>query len=198
MYTPPDFNFNDQQEMIAFIKHHTFGLLITSVNGLKATHIPLSYDEDSKTITGHIAKANTQLDAWHDSQEVLVVFQGPHAYVSSGWYNHANVPTWNYMAVHVYGELELWQDKIKIKQGLIDLINRYEKGEKKPLDISTIDHVIDKEMRGITFFEIKNLRFEGTKKLSQNRKKEDHKNIVDHLSEKNDPNAKEISKLMRE
>lgn len=198
MYTPPDFNFNDLKEMIAFINQFTFGLLITSSDGLKATHIPLNYDETSQTITGHISKANAQLNNWVNGQDVLVVFQGPHAYVSSGWYHHDNVPTWNYVAVHVYGELEVWQDESKIKQALIDLVNHYEKGEKKPLNVIEIDHLINKEIRGITFFEIKNLRFEGAKKLSQNRNKEDHQSIVNHLTNKNESNAQDIAKLMQE
>jgi len=177
MYTPTDFQYSDQQEMIEFVKLNSFGLLITSSNGLKATHIPLSYQDGSSMISGHISRANQQLHDWKDGDEVLMVFQGPHAYVSSGWYNHPNVPTWNYVAVHVYGQLQLIKDEPKIKQALVDLVNHYEKGEKKPLDVSKIEPVINKEMRGIIFFEINNLRFEGAKKLSQNRKHEDHQSI---------------------
>jgi transcriptional regulator len=197
MYTPPDFQYADQQDMIDFIKQHSFGLLITAANELKATHIPFSYDAKTKLITGHISRANTQLHDWIDGQDVLMVFQGPHAYVSSGWYNHPNVPTWNYVAVHVYGQLHLLKEATKIKEALIDLVNHYEKGEKQPLDVSKIDHVINKEMRGITFFEVKNLRFEGAKKLSQNRQANDHQSIINHLESKSDFQANKIAEMMK-
>ena len=194
MYIPEDFQFNEAQEQMAFIKQYNFGMLITHTSkGLEATHIPFMYDDKKECFQAHIARANKQLENY-ENQEVLIVFQGPHAYVSSSWYNHPNVPTWNYVAVHVYGQLQIVKDKTDIKKALIDLVNHHEKHEDQPLDIDKIDDIINKEMRGITFFEINSLRFEGVKKLSQNRHAQDYSNIISHLENKGQENLTDFMK----
>jgi transcriptional regulator len=151
------------------------------------------YDDKKECFQAHIARANKQLENY-ENQEVLIVFQGPHAYVSSSWYDHPNVPTWNYVAVHVYGQLQIVKDKTDIKKALIDLVNHHEKQEDQPLDIDKIDDIINKEMRGITFFEINSLRFEGVKKLSQNRHAQDYSNIISHLENKGQENLIDFMK----
>src|SRR4051794_14312849 len=107
MFIPTAFNESDQNKLHKFIQAHSFGLLIsTHQNEPFATHLPLLLERDvgpHGCLVGHMARANPQ---WHDleGQQALVVFSGPHAYISPTWYEAANVvPTWNYVAVHAYG-----------------------------------------------------------------------------------------------
>ena len=109
MYIPKLFAQQNETEIVQFIEHNNFGILINQVDQRPwATHIPFIYSKSQKgkhQITGHISKANKQWESFENEEEVLVVFSGPHAYISSSWYDHENVPTWNYTAVHVYGKI---------------------------------------------------------------------------------------------
>ncbi len=113
MFVPGLFKMSGIEEMHAFMREHSFAMLVTnSGNGLCATHLPLLLDTDQGvhgTLLGHMAKANSQ---WRDyAGEVLVIFAGPHTYISPSWYQSpGTVPTWNYLAVHAYGSLELTED----------------------------------------------------------------------------------------
>ena len=107
MYTPAIYQLENPDTIRAFLKENAFGILINQTNGkLWATHIPMELDynsEGKEILHGHLSKENPQGIAFEENTEVLAVFTGPHAYISSSWYNHENVPTWNSTAVHVYG-----------------------------------------------------------------------------------------------
>src|SRR5258705_824077 len=111
MYVPGYSRNDNIEEVKSFIKENSFAILVSNgSNKLHATHIPLelSTNENGKDIlTGHISKANRQWKNFADNDRVLVIFNGPHAYVSSSWYDHENVPTWNYIAVHIYGTIKI-------------------------------------------------------------------------------------------
>ncbi|NNL09449.1 MAG: FMN-binding negative transcriptional regulator, partial [Croceitalea sp.] len=111
MYIPHYYKNEDLNEIKAFITQNAFGILINQVDGKPwATHIPLELEEDAQDkgfLVGHIAKANQQWRAFSEPQEVLCIFNGPHSYVSSSWYHEEEVPTWDYIAVHVYGQLKV-------------------------------------------------------------------------------------------
>src|SRR5262245_51222170 len=114
MYVPPAFQESDRSKLFDFVEAHSFGLLVSQLDGqLFATHLPLLVDRHSAAqgrLVGHVARANPQ---WRElaDQQVLVVFSGPHAYVSPRWYEAENVvPTWNYVAVHAYGRCQLIDD----------------------------------------------------------------------------------------
>lgn len=108
MYTPKNMTMLGDSDIGAFIQTHGFGLLIDK--SLSASHLPLIFEAQEGpmgVLYGHFAKANSQ---WKDldGQDVLVVFSGPHAYISPTWYSaQPAVPTWNYAAVHCYGKVEL-------------------------------------------------------------------------------------------
>lgn len=108
----PEINKKENIEEIKdFLHRNAFGILINQVNGRPwATHIPLELEvgaDGNDILVGHIAKANPQWKGFTEDKEVLCIFNGPHAYISSSWYKEEEVPTWNYIAVHVYGELKI-------------------------------------------------------------------------------------------
>ena len=102
MYTPDIYKNENQEEIKQFLQENSFGILINQMDGkLCATHIPLELDvnKDGKEILqGHIAKENPQWKGFKEDDTVLAVFSGPHSYISSSWYDHENVPTWNYLS----------------------------------------------------------------------------------------------------
>lgn len=135
MYTPPHYSNNDIEEIKAFLKQNSFGILINIVDNKPwGTHIPLELETDGQgndILVGHIAKANPQWKHFKDESEVLCIFNGPHAYVSSSWYKEEEVPTWNYIAVHVYGKLSILTEE-ETMAAMHRLVDKYEKDSKKP------------------------------------------------------------------
>ena len=111
MYIPERNKKEDIEEIKDFLSKNAFGILINQVAGRPwATHIPLELEADgdgNDILVGHIAKANPQWKGFTEDEEVLCIFNGPHAYISSSWYKEEEVPTWNYVAVHVYGKLKI-------------------------------------------------------------------------------------------
>src|SRR5512141_2277845 len=107
MYIPKLYRQEDRQEILAFLKRNDFPALVT-YDGRRplATHLPVEVveEDDGLIIYGHMSRLNPQ---WRTvgGQETLLIFQGPHTYISPRWYNHVNVPTWNYTIVHVYGKV---------------------------------------------------------------------------------------------
>ena len=110
MHIPDLYKNEDKEAIRTFLKANAFGILINQTNGkLWATHIPLELEinkEGEEVLMGHISKENPQWTAFESNDQVLAVFTGPHAYISSSWYDHENVPTWNY-----YCSSCLWKNK---------------------------------------------------------------------------------------
>ena len=101
MYTPAYAKNENEEDLKDFIRKNGFGIVVSTVDGkLWATHIPLILVGGK--LQGHISRGNKQWRALPQNEEVMVIFLGPHTYVSSSWYDHENVPSWDYVAVHVY------------------------------------------------------------------------------------------------
>ena len=131
MYIPSHFRVKDRELLDQFIVQNSFGLLVSTENGVPvASHLPFHYS-DNTTLLCHVAKANPQWQALED-QRVLVIFPGPHAYVSPTWYAGPGVPTWNYQAVHVYGRARCFQDEARLKQLVRTLSTLHESGSETP------------------------------------------------------------------
>lgn len=186
MYIPSSYQNTNLDEVKEFIHQNPFGILINQTDGkLWGTHIPflLIEDEGSAFLRGHISKANLQCKSLSTDEEVLVIFQGPHAYISSSWYKEEEVPTWNYIAVHTYGKIRI-QTMLELEDSLRRLINKHELETRSSL---TYDHFSAKtlsQINGILGFEIEITEIQAAYKLSQTRE-EDHPRISKELSSKN-------------
>ena len=197
MYVPKQFRNNDASTISDFIRHHGFGILVSqSDSRMVATHIPLELSEDETKLRGHIAKANPQWKNFQNNSEVMVIFPGPHAYVSSSWYDHENVPTWNYMAVHVYGTIKMMEGE-ELLASLKELTNKYELHSQKPVTVDGMSkHYLEKEMRGIVGITVKITSLEASFKLSQNRDEKNHAEIVRQLKKRGDSSSANVAEEM--
>lgn len=131
MYIHPLNKWEDEPEIVDFIRKNAFATLISQVDGKPfATHLPFVLGKSNSgepVLSGHLAKANQQWKSISENEDVLVIFQGPNAYISSSWYNHENVPTWNYLAVHISGKIRLIEGE-ELMDHLKSLTNIYEDG----------------------------------------------------------------------
>ena len=174
--------------------------MVNQTNGkLWATHIPLLLEKngDGKEIlTGHISKLNPQGESFKDNDEVLVIFSGVHSYISSSWYDHENVPTWNYLAVHVYGKVTISSHQQAV-ESLKRLVDKYEKNSKNPVRVEDLSAKTMREARGIIGFEIEITSIEAVKKISQNRDEKNYQNIISELENTNDNQSIALANEMK-
>ena len=200
MFIPKIYENQNLEEVKQFIQENSFGILVTQQNGKSlATHIPLelSKNHDGKDVlVGHIAKANPQWYNFKDEGEILAIFNGPHSYVSSSWYDFEEVPTWNYIAVHVYGKVKIIEGEALYKS-LKELMEKYEKPSKKPMKIEDMSKKTMRQINGIIGFEIEITDIQAAFKLSQNRDDKNHTAIVDELKKTNNPGSKAIAEQMK-
>jgi transcriptional regulator len=198
MYIPHYFKNANLAEVKTFIQQNGFGILINVADGKPmATHIPLELSMDGTKITGHVSRGNPQWKKFESDNNVLCIFTGPHAYVSSSWYNHENTPTWNYIAVHLYGKIRVIEGQ-ELYDSLKHLLDKYEQHSGCPVTIEKMsDEFVKSSMRGIIGFEIAIHEIQASYKLSQNRDDESYQNVVRELSNSNDENARQVAALMK-
>lgn len=200
MYTPPHYSNNDIEEIKTFLKQNSFGILINIVDNKPwGTQIPLELETDGKgkdVLVGHIDKANPQWKHFKDESEVLCIFNGPHAYVSSSWYKEEEVPTWNYIAVHVYGTLNILSEE-ETMASMHRLVEKYEKDSKNPISLKNMSSKTLRQVKGVVGFQINVSDIQATYKLSQTRS-DDHQKIISELKERPDSGSQGIAGLMED
>ena len=200
MYIPELYKNENREEIESFIHQNGFAILVNQTQGkLWATHTPLLLEtrEDGKLIlTGHISKANPQALSFNDNDEVLAIFSGAHAYISSSWYDHENVPTWNYLAVHVYGKVRVYNHEEAL-DFLKKLVDKYEAKSKNPIRVENLSEKTMREARGIVAFEIEITNLEAQKKLSQNRDDKNYRNIITELEKTKENQALAVAEAMK-
>jgi transcriptional regulator len=196
MYTPAYAKNENEEDLKDFIRKNGFGIVVCTVEGkLWATHIPLILIGDK--LQGHISRGNKQWRALPQNEEVMVIFQGPNTYVSSSWYDHENVPSWNYIAVHVYGKAHI-QSEEELIESLRQLTKKYEQDSVHPVSVDTMsEKFLHTELRGTIGFEIAIERMEASYKLSQNRDEKNHTQIISELEKRGDHNAVSVANEMR-
>ena len=198
MYIPHYYKNENLEEVKDFLKKNSFGILVNQLNGRPwATHIPLELDVDQdgkEVLVGHIAKANPQWKSLHDGQEVLCIFNGPHAYVSSSWYHEEEVPTWDYIAVHVYGCLH-FLNEAELMDSLVRLVDKYEGESETPVQLKNMSKKTMRQIKGIVGFKIAITEIQAAYKLSQTRP-QDHPKIVLELNKKADEGSREIARII--
>lgn len=201
MYAPSLYSVKDQEQLLSFIKEFPFAVFILKEEEFPlATHIPMEVvmEGDKLFLFGHISNMNPQAAfIGINGVKALAVFSAGHTYVSSSWYSHPNVSTWNYRAVHVSGNLfELSLDEFKAH--LYRMQNSYEKGQEKPAFAENLpDGLFEKFVKAIRGFKIEVVKMEGAWKLSQNRNEKDHQAIIEELQKSDDSGAQEIAKEMK-
>lgn len=202
MYIPQHFREENRSTLDSIILGNSFGTLVTIHDGeLSGTPLPFLLDSNSGAhgvLRGHMARANPQWRCFETGNEVLVVFQGPHGYISPAWYRTTpSVPTWNYIAVHVYGA-----PRIASQDELMDIlehtVHTYEQVREEPWRLDSLPpEYIEHMARGIVGFEIDISRIEGKLKLSQNRSAEDILSVVAALDRGASPSDKALAEAMR-
>lgn len=197
MYVPKSFEMNDLNEITKFLHTHSFGILVSTADGQPlATHLPFLYDTERNVLLAHMAKANPQ---WRnlEGQTVLVVFSGPHAYISPSWYKvSASVPTWNYVAVHVYGKCTVIDSEEELAGLLEKTVLFYEPDSELP---SKADEPFYRNMmKAIVGFRIDITSVQGAAKLSQNKSVEIQQRIIANLRESADTRSQGVAQFMQE
>jgi transcriptional regulator len=180
------------------MKEYSFATLFSQHKGMPfATHLPLILNKEHTYLYGHFARPNPQ---WKDinNQTVLAVFHGPHCYISPSWYEtNTAVPTWNYITVHVYGEIKLLEDRHELKNSLDEMVLKYE-GPNSTYKLQDVDPDFLAGMnKGIQGFKIKINKLEGKAKLSQNHPLQRRELIVKQLEQSSQTDEQEIASLMK-
>ena len=202
MFVPPHFAESNLATLHNLIEQNSFGLLISQVEGEPfATHLPFLLERKAGpngTLIGHVARANPHWKGM-GGQNSLAIFTGPHAYISPTWYETENVvPTWNYVAVHAYGKIELIEDRDSLLQIVKKSVFVYEADLPKPWTLDESSNYVERMLGQIVGFQMEIERIEGKWKLNQNHPKERRAKVVRALREQRDENSLGIADLMQE
>ncbi|HLK59203.1 MAG TPA: FMN-binding negative transcriptional regulator [Chthonomonadaceae bacterium] len=201
MYIPAHFHEDDLVLLHEMMRAYNFGTLVTCQDRVPfATHLPFHLDAERGaygTLRAHLARANPQWRSFPSEEEVLALFQGPHAYISPSWYEmHPSVPTWNYIAIHAYGVPRLL-DEAALRAALADLVHTHEAPLEPPWRFEDLpEEYVQKMLRGIVGFEIEITRLEGKFKLSQNRSEADRRSVAERLRQTGDAQLAALADLM--
>ncbi|MGZ3945826.1 MAG: FMN-binding negative transcriptional regulator [Mucilaginibacter sp.] len=199
MFAPSINSFTDRREIVAFMQRYSFATIVTMMDDKPfATHLPflVKEEKDKVILQAHFAKANPQ---WKEitSKTSLVIFTEPHAYISpSNYETEKVVPTWNYIAVHAYGQatiLERVEQKAELLKHTIEAfeVSYYKQWQSLP------DEYRSRMIDGIVAFEIEVADLQAKKKLSQNRSEIEKENIIHSLEKSADTNEREIAEYMK-
>ena len=174
MYIPRHFQETDKDKIVDFIEANAFGQLVSITNGkITSTHMPFLLSDDNTKLLGHLALQNPQHEGL-DGQEVLITLEGPHDYISPSWYTKPGVPTWNYQAVHIYGNCKVFSESEKLKSIVNSLTGKYEAGFESPWQPDYNPAML----KAIIGVEILISDIQCKFKLSQNRTTEERQQVI--------------------
>jgi transcriptional regulator len=201
MYIPEHFRVRDHADAIAFMRANPFAILVSSIDdGPFATHLPvfMRATDEQLVIRGHVAKANPHWRHLEQQPNCLTIFHGAHAYVSASNYTtRENVPTWNYGAVHVYGNARVLPSPEDLQGILHQLIGTFEPAYAEQWASFSAPYR-ERMLSHIVGFEIAVTKIEPKFKLSQNRSTEEQANVIASLGKADDTTISGVSRLMRE
>ena len=175
MYTPTHFREDRLDVLHALMRAEPFATVVTAMDGVpEATHLPLLLDASRGpygALRGHMARANPQWRAFDGERQALVIFQGPHAYISPSWYaTSPSAPTWNYLVAHAYGRPRVIEDAEEVLRLLTQTVATFETPFERPWSADSLpEGYIAGLAKGVVAFEMVIERIEGKAKLSQNR-----------------------------
>jgi transcriptional regulator len=205
MYIPPAFRDDDIESIRATIHGARLARLVTAtIDGPVATPLPLFLDEsegEHGVLYGHVARANPH---WQlpPIGNALAIFSGPEAYVTPSWYATKQetgkvVPTWNYLAVHAYGPVEFFQEPERLLDAVTRLTKRHEGAREKPWTVGEAPaDFIAAQLRAIVGVRIPVVRFEGKRKMSQNRPEADRVGVAAGLAASDNAHDREVASLI--
>lgn len=186
VYVPDRHKVTDPKTLAAFMEEFAFVDLITAAPSIRVTHIPILFEpgEGHGRLIGHVARANPQHEAFDGKREAVVVFHGPHRYISPTWYRAAGpaVPTWNFAAVHATGKPRAIADDARVAGILDRLVARFERYEGSDWSLAKLPETYKKGMRqGIVAFEMDIESIEGKFKLGLERAAADREGVMEAL-----------------
>jgi transcriptional regulator len=200
VYIPEHFRVQDYATAMAFMRANPFAILVSSTDdGPFASHVPVAIREigDQVIIRGHVAKANLHWRHLEHQPRCLMIFHGPHAYVSvSNYPAHENVPTWNYGVVHVYGNARVFSTPEELLGMLHELIPMFDPAYAEQWASLSEDYR-SRMLSHIVGFEITVTDIEAKFKLSQNRTREEQANVIASLERAADSTVSGVARLMR-
>ncbi len=200
MYIPDIYRNEDPDEIRQFLRKNAFGILVNRNYGkLWATHTPMELDingDDKEVLYGHVSRENPQWQSFASGEQVLAIFNGAHSYISPSWYDHENVPTWNYTAVHVYGKIKIVEGDL-VLNFLKKLMDKYEATVENPTKFDALSPEILLQARGVVCYEIEIEEIHAVNKLSQNRDDKNFRNVISELEKSGNPDAISVAEEMR-
>ncbi len=202
MYLPNYYEVNDRTKLFDFMKSNNFAILFSHTGEEPmASHLPLMIDEtggENGMILGHMAKANRQW-RYADGQQVMVVFHGPHTYVSPTWYQEEEtVPTWNYTAVHATGTFKATEDPAVIEEMVARLTAQHEASQPQPWEMDFNTDYAEQMMKRIVAFQIEITSIQGKWKLNQNQSDVRRERVAAKLNTSTSEGDLQVAKLMDE
>jgi len=198
MYIPPYYNEKDFSKVVDFVSRYPFGLMINKKNPEAVTHLPFIIEQKENTLklVTHLAKANPHSDVLNN-EDVMIVFQGPSAYISPSNYDHkTNVPTWNYIAVHMQGKAKIITEKEKLFQLMEQSINYFEPAYMSQWK-ALPEKYVNEMLNHITGLEIEISSWEGKFKLSQNKTETEKTRIIESLKNTNNKFTQTLAEEMQ-
>lgn len=210
MYIPRQFQLDDREAISEVMRRHSFATLVTAFDGEpQATQLPFVYDAERGehgTLVSHMARANPHWQQFErytsEGGSALVIFGGPHSYISPSWYPEGEpaVPTWNYVTVQAYGVPRVIEDSSEVRALLGELVDSNEAGLDPAWSLdSQADEYVERMMRGVVAFELTVERIEAKAKLSQNKSDGTRLGAAEALDRQGWGDvASEVARLMRD
>lgn len=200
MYKIPYFTEKDAREVVDFMKAHSFAMVTgMGTDSPVATQLPLEIEENDGKIflKGHLMRKTDHHLAFEKNNNALVLFTGPHCYVSAAWYNNPNTAsTWNYMTVHARGKISFMDDD-GTYEAVKAVTNKYEGTATKAAFNNMPSEYIKPLIKAIVGFSIEVETIENVFKLSQNKTPEEKENIINHLIKRNEKDDLLIAQQMQ-
>lgn len=200
MYTPSSFKEENPDVLFDLIEEHNFGIIFSQHQDQpEATHLPFLVHRkkgEQGTLIAHFAKANKHWKKLDEAKDVLVVFQGPHSYISPAWYvNRAEVPTWNYATVHVFGKPKVIEDPTELNKMVKELTHFHEDQENTGWKLDEVpEKDYNTDLKAIVGLEIEISKMEGKFKFNQNKSDKDQKSVISKME---DSGREDICEIMK-
>lgn len=193
MYTPKHFVADNPDQVTQLIRDNAFATMVSVADGIPVvSQLPFLYEPDAGKLWGHVAKANPHWQQLREQPDALVIFQGPHAYVSPSWYGQPGVPTWNYATVQVHGRVKILHDVARLESLVHELTSPYEASQAQPW----AGEYNPRMLENIVGLEVEITQIEGKFKLSQNRSRDDRESVVRHLRGSGRSEADKLAEMM--